>query len=108
MFALDWNTLLSKALSGWQEFLETLVIRAPEDERLKVLLDESVKFGSGARKASKSKAGKSAKKKTKKGARKTTKAVPSRSEKKAVKRASKKKVTKTAKKSVRKGRKTAK
>jgi hypothetical protein len=40
MFALDWQTLLSNALAAWQEFLEILATRAPEDERLRILLGE--------------------------------------------------------------------
>lgn len=39
MFAMDWQTLFSEALAQWKEFLETLVSRAPDDERLKVLLE---------------------------------------------------------------------
>jgi hypothetical protein len=39
MFAMDWQTLFSEALARWEEFLETLVSRAPNDERLKVLLE---------------------------------------------------------------------
>jgi len=38
MYALDWSTLFRNACAGWQEFLEILVCRAPEDERLKALL----------------------------------------------------------------------
>jgi hypothetical protein len=38
MFAMDWSTLFEKACAAWQEFLEILVGRAPEDERLKALL----------------------------------------------------------------------
>ena len=41
MFALDWPTLLSKAISQWMEFLEILVDRNPNDERTKGLLGES-------------------------------------------------------------------
>jgi hypothetical protein len=41
MFALDWQTLLSNALAAWQDFLEILAMRAPEDERLRVLLGET-------------------------------------------------------------------
>jgi hypothetical protein len=39
MFALDWDTLFGEAIARWQEFLEILVSRAPDDERLKVLLE---------------------------------------------------------------------
>ena len=40
MYAQDWPTLFSNAVSQWQEFLHLLVARDPQDERLKVLLDE--------------------------------------------------------------------
>jgi hypothetical protein len=40
MFALDWQTLLSNALAAWQEFLEILADRAPQDERLKTLIED--------------------------------------------------------------------
>ena len=39
MYALDWSTLFERASAGWQEFLEILVSRAPEDERLRALLE---------------------------------------------------------------------
>lgn len=38
MYAMDWDTLFQKALSGWREFLEILVTRAPKDDRLSSLL----------------------------------------------------------------------
>jgi len=38
MYALDWYTLLSNAKRTWQDFLEVLAAREPEDERLKALL----------------------------------------------------------------------
>ncbi len=38
MYALDWRSLFSQALAKWQEFLDILVSRAPEDERLQALL----------------------------------------------------------------------
>ena len=38
MWALDWEMLFSQALSQWQEFLEILAGRSPEDERLQALL----------------------------------------------------------------------
>lgn len=38
MFAMDWQTLLSNALVAWQQFLDAIRTRAPQDERLKVLL----------------------------------------------------------------------
>ena len=41
MFALDWHTLLSKAEAQWQDFLEILAVRDPQDERLKALLANS-------------------------------------------------------------------
>jgi hypothetical protein len=40
MLALEWETLFEKALAAWKEFLHILVGRAPEDERLKVLLQD--------------------------------------------------------------------
>jgi hypothetical protein len=106
MFALDWDTLLNKALFGWQEFLETLVIRAPEDERLKVLLGEPIKGASGGRKTVKSKTSKAVKKTAKKRGRKATKRATSRAAKSPVRKATRKKLTKASKKSVRKGAKT--
>jgi len=36
---MDWKTLFSIAISQWQEFLEVLVGRAPEDPRLKSLIE---------------------------------------------------------------------
>jgi len=39
MFALDWSSLFGSAVASWQEFLETLVSRAPDDERLRALLE---------------------------------------------------------------------
>ena len=38
MFALDWPTLLEEAAAQWEEFLDILAGRDPQDERLKVLL----------------------------------------------------------------------
>lgn len=38
MYTMDWNIFFGNALLRWQEFLETLVIRVPDDERLKALL----------------------------------------------------------------------
>lgn len=40
MYAQDWSTLFSNAVSQWKEFLETLAARDPQDERLKALLTE--------------------------------------------------------------------
>ena len=40
MFAQDWPTLFANAISQWQEFLEMLVARDPQDERLQVLIAE--------------------------------------------------------------------
>ncbi len=37
MSALDWPTLFSNALSRWREFLDILLSRAPDDERLQSL-----------------------------------------------------------------------
>lgn len=38
MFVQDWPTLFTNALAQWQEFLQTLAARDPQDQRLKVLL----------------------------------------------------------------------
>lgn len=38
MFALDWPTLFEEAKAQWQEFLNILAARDPQDERLRVLL----------------------------------------------------------------------
>ena len=38
MFALDWPTLLEQAAAQWQDFLDILAGRDPQDERLRVLL----------------------------------------------------------------------
>lgn len=38
MFAMDWPTLFGNAVATWKEFLEILVSRAPDDQRLKSLL----------------------------------------------------------------------
>lgn len=46
MYALDWRTLLSRALAAWREFLEALASRAPLDERLRALIDEGSAPGS--------------------------------------------------------------
>ena len=35
--ALEWRTLLGQSESGWEEFLDILVDRAPEDDRFKSL-----------------------------------------------------------------------
>lgn len=40
MFAMDWDTLIAKAKAQWQEFLDILAERAPEDERIKALLEQ--------------------------------------------------------------------
>lgn len=40
MFAQDWPTLFSNAVSQWEEFLGTLAARDPQDERLKALITE--------------------------------------------------------------------
>lgn len=37
MFAIDWDTLFSKAVAQWEEFLSILVERAPDDPRLQAL-----------------------------------------------------------------------
>jgi hypothetical protein len=39
MYAMDWPTLFAGAVKTWREFLEILVSRAPEDPRLKSLLE---------------------------------------------------------------------
>jgi hypothetical protein len=38
MYAMDWDTLFNNALSQWREFLDILVSRSPQDDRLKSLL----------------------------------------------------------------------
>lgn len=40
MFAQDWSTLFANAIAQWQDFLEILVGRDPQDERLQVLITE--------------------------------------------------------------------
>ena len=40
MFAQDWQTLFANAIAQWQEFLEILAGRDPQDERLQVLITE--------------------------------------------------------------------
>jgi hypothetical protein len=40
MYAMDWPTMFSRALSLWREFLEALADRDPDDERLQALLKE--------------------------------------------------------------------
>lgn len=40
MYALDWDTLLANALSSWEEFLGALIERAPEDERIRALVED--------------------------------------------------------------------
>jgi hypothetical protein len=40
MFAMDWPTLLDKASAGWTEFLQALASREPQDERLRILLED--------------------------------------------------------------------
>ena len=40
MFALDWSTLFEEAKAQWQEFLDILAGRDPQDERLRVLLGD--------------------------------------------------------------------
>jgi len=40
MLAMDWQELLRKALSAWEEFLDALVGRVPDDERLQALVNE--------------------------------------------------------------------
>ena len=40
MFALDWPTLLAQAAAEWQELLDILADRNPQDERLRALLAE--------------------------------------------------------------------
>jgi hypothetical protein len=39
MFALDWNSLLESAVVEWRELIDLLVSRAPQDERLKSLVE---------------------------------------------------------------------
>ena len=38
MYAMDWDTLISKAIAQWEVFLGILVERAPDDPRLQALL----------------------------------------------------------------------
>lgn len=85
MYALDWNTLLSSALSSWQEFLETLVVRAPDDERLQVLLSSTIKTDSGKSKAGKKRSGKKAAKKAKKAPSGRARKAPTRTKKSGTK-----------------------
>ena len=40
MYALDWPTLFAKAIAQWQDFLQILAGRDPQDERLQVLIKE--------------------------------------------------------------------
>lgn len=37
MWAMEWETLLDRAAAQWEEFLEVLRLRAPDDERLQAL-----------------------------------------------------------------------
>lgn len=37
MWAMEWETLLARAVAQWEEFLEVLRLRAPDDERLQAL-----------------------------------------------------------------------
>ena len=39
MYALDWASLFSEASAGWQDFLDVLIVRAPDDERIKTLIE---------------------------------------------------------------------
>lgn len=47
MFALDWPTLFANAVSAWQEFLEILASRAPDDDRLRTLVEGPEKATEG-------------------------------------------------------------
>jgi hypothetical protein len=40
MFALDWNTLLENSIVEWRELIDLLVSRAPQDDRMKSLIDQ--------------------------------------------------------------------
>ena len=40
MFALDWPTLFAKAIAQWQDFLQILAGRDPQDERLQALITD--------------------------------------------------------------------
>lgn len=107
MHALDWATLMAEALAGWQEFLETLVTRSPEDERLKDLLTSPIKYGKKAakrpRKGKAAKKGSKAKKAAKGSTRASKKPAASRSRK-----ASKKPTKKPAKGKAKRASKAAK
>jgi hypothetical protein len=94
MYALDWNTLLSGALSSWQEFLETLVVRAPDDERLQVLLSDTVKMSTSKSRPTKNSSGK----KAKKSAKKAKKVTSGRTSRTPTRRTTKKTGTKLVKK----------
>ena len=48
MKALEWSTLLERASQGWDEFLDILVSRAPDDDRLKKLRRRRPAKGSNA------------------------------------------------------------
>lgn len=41
MLAMDWQTLFDKAIATWREFLDILLSHAPDDERLKSLVDNN-------------------------------------------------------------------
>ena len=40
MFAMDWDVLIDGATAQWREVLDILGERAPEDDRLKILVEE--------------------------------------------------------------------
>ncbi|GAB5441087.1 MAG: hypothetical protein Fues2KO_14360 [Fuerstiella sp.] len=40
LYAMDWNTLLTRAAANWKEFLIVLIERAPQDSRLRELAAE--------------------------------------------------------------------
>jgi hypothetical protein len=40
MYALDWETLLRQATVKWKDFLDVLITRAPEDDRLRALAQD--------------------------------------------------------------------
>lgn len=48
MWALEWKILLNQAWAQWEEFLDVLKMRAPEDERLQSLQTGSVEAAAAA------------------------------------------------------------
>ncbi|WP_173297017.1 ATP-binding protein [Thermanaeromonas sp. C210] len=48
MWAMEWETLLARAAAQWEEFLEVLRLRAPDDERLQALRPGCSEAAAGA------------------------------------------------------------